>query len=164
MPTHYKGSAKAVRALNAHINLERAANTVAAQLTAKLDLKGLTISQFGTLEALYHLGPLCQNEIAQKLLRSGGNMTLVINNLEKQGLVRRVRQDDDRRLIRVHLTAEGRREIARVIPDHVKAIIKTMSVLTARDQEDLRRICRKFGRGSAKKSERTLAKGGNTHD
>jgi MarR family transcriptional regulator, 2-MHQ and catechol-resistance regulon repressor len=164
LPTHYKGSAKAVRALNAHINLERAANTVAAQLTAQLDPQGLTISQFGTLEVLYHLGPLCQNEIAQKLLRSGGNMTLVINNLEKQGWVRRVRQGDDRRLIRVHLTPKGRREIARVIPGHVNAIIKTMSPLTVRDQEDLRRICRKFGRGSTTNSRNTFSERGNKHD
>jgi MarR family 2-MHQ and catechol resistance regulon transcriptional repressor len=43
----------------------------------------LTISQFGVLEALYHKGPLCQRDIASKILKSTGNITLVIVNLEK---------------------------------------------------------------------------------
>jgi len=149
MPTRYKGSAKEIRALNAHITLERAANTVAAELLPNLDACGLTFSQFGTLEVLYHLGPLCQNEIAEKLLRSGGNMTLVINNLEKQGWVKRVREKNDRRLIRVHLTDAGRRRVEKILPGHVRAIVKAFRVLSARDQEDLRRICRRFGPSSS---------------
>jgi hypothetical protein len=39
-----------------------------------------------------------------------------------------------------------------------------MSPLTARDQEDLRRICRKFGRGSATNSRNTFSERGNKHD
>ena len=42
----------------------------------------MTVSQFGVLEALHHLGPLRQGEISAKLLRSGGNITLVVDNLE----------------------------------------------------------------------------------
>src|SRR5208282_1615466 len=113
---------------------------------------GLTPSQFGTLEVLHHLGPICQNEIAKKLLKSGGNMTLVIDNLVKQGWVRRERESCDRRNVRVHLTPEGRREIMKVLPPHVDAVVAAMSNLTARDQEDLRRICRKFGQEGTTKS------------
>ena len=51
----------------------------------------LTISQFGVLEALYHKGPLCQRDIAAKILKSTGNITMVIDNLEKRELVRRER-------------------------------------------------------------------------
>jgi MarR family 2-MHQ and catechol resistance regulon transcriptional repressor len=152
MPTRYKGNTRDIRALNAHITLERAANTVASALMPQLDGQGLTVSQFGTLEVLYHAGPLCQNEIAQKLLRSGGNMTLVINNLEKLGLVRRTREKNDRRLIRVHLTPEGRRRIEEILPEHVRTIVEVFSVLTSHDQEELRRICRKFGQRSIDKT------------
>jgi MarR family 2-MHQ and catechol resistance regulon transcriptional repressor len=164
MPTHYKGTAAEKRALNAHITLVRAANTVASKLMAQLDPHGLTISQFGTLEVLYHLGPICQNEIAKKLLKSGGNMTLVIDNLVKQGWVRRERESCDRRNVRVHLTPEGRREIMKIVPEHVDAIVAVMSNLTARDQEDLRRICRKFGQDGAKKARTKNAPRGESHD
>ena len=67
----------------------------------------LTESQFGTLEALYHLGPLCQGEIGQKILKSSGNMTMVVDNLEKRGLVQRQRSQQDRRQIEVSLTRPG---------------------------------------------------------
>src|ERR1700722_5177511 len=104
MPTHFKGCEGAIRALNAYITLTRAANTLGADLANQLESEGLTTSQFGTLEALHHLGPLCQHTIAEKLLKSGGNITLVIDNLEKHGWVRRERGKDDRRMVRVHLT------------------------------------------------------------
>jgi len=104
------------------------------------------MGQFGVLEALYHLGPMCQKALGEKLLRSGGNVTLVVDNLARQGWVRRERQTDDRRHIRIHLTPRGRMLIARVLPKHVEAIAKEMSVLDANEQEALRRICRKLGK------------------
>jgi MarR family 2-MHQ and catechol resistance regulon transcriptional repressor len=75
-----------------------------ARLAQSGSIENLTISQFGVLETLYHLGAMCQTEIGSKLLRSGGNITLVIDNLEKQGLVRRQRDTEDRRLVNIHLT------------------------------------------------------------
>jgi len=81
-------------------------------------------------------------------LRSGGNITLVVDNLEKHGWVRRERQKDDRRMIVIHLTQPGRRLIERVFPDHAAAIERELSNLAPREQEDLRRICRKLGRGA----------------
>ena len=68
---------------------------------------GLTISQFGVLEALHHKGPLCQRDIAVKILKSTGNITLVIDNLEKQGLVTRERTSEDRRYLTIRLTGQG---------------------------------------------------------
>ena len=49
----------------------------------------LTGSQFAAVEALYHLGPMSQGEISGKVLKSGSNMTTVIDHLERDGLVRR---------------------------------------------------------------------------
>ncbi|NUO15561.1 MAG: MarR family transcriptional regulator, partial [Planctomycetaceae bacterium] len=88
MPTHYQGSESEVRALNVYIKLMRASESVTARLSAFLQsTEGLTVSQFGILEALYHLGPLNQSQIGEKMLKSGGNITTVIDNLEKRGLV-----------------------------------------------------------------------------
>lgn len=117
-------------------------------MSLKLDRSGLTMGQFGVLEALLHLGPMCQRSLGQKLLRSGGNITLVVDNLEKHGWVRREQQKDDRRMIAIHLTPEGRKLIESVFPKHAQTIKREMSVLTQREQESLRRICRKFGRGA----------------
>jgi len=152
MPTHYKGSKEEVRALNAFINLARASESVMARMSLQLAAQGLTTGQFGMLEALLHLGPMCQKTLGEKLLRSGGNITLVVDNLEKQGWVRRERQNDDRRRILVHLTPEGRRLISGMVPAHVAAIVKEMQPLNPGEQDALRRLCRKLGRAGRETS------------
>ena len=149
MPTHYQGRKETVRALNAYVNLMRASDTVAAHMAEQIEQSGLTLGQFGVLEALLHLGPMCQHMLADKLLRSGGNVTLVVDNLERHGWVRRERQEDDRRLVKIYLTSKGQRLIARVFPEHAEAITKEMGRLTAEEQETLRRICRKLGTSNA---------------
>ena len=155
MPTHFQGSAETKRALNAFINLARATNSLQARLSVQLEGQGLTVGQFGVLEALLHLGPMTQCVLGEKLLRSGGNITLVIDNLEKHGLVRRERQTEDRRTIVIHLTPKGMRLIRRVFPGHAKMILKEMSQLEPKEQEDLRRLCRKLGTGGRASAETT---------
>ncbi|HTU36278.1 MAG TPA: MarR family transcriptional regulator [Candidatus Acidoferrum sp.] len=150
MPTHYKGNEPEVRALNALINLARALDSLGGRLSARLEEAGLTMPQFGVLEAVYHLGPMCQKELGQKLLRSGGNITVVVTNLEKRGLVRRERLANDRRMIRIHLTERGRERIERVFPEHVEALVREFSVLEPEEQETLRRLCRKLGTGCSR--------------
>ena len=145
MPTHYKGTAEEERALSAFINFMRASDSVAARLDAQIEMGGLTHGQFAVLEALLHLGPLNQCDLARKLLRSGGNVTVVIDNLEKRGWVRRVRQEEDRRMVVVSLTPAGRRLISAIFPSHAKAIAAEMNRLSPEEQETLRGLCRKLG-------------------
>lgn len=106
---------------------------------------GLTISQFGVLEALHHKGPLCQRDIAAKILKSTGNITLVIDNLEKQGMVKRERTSEDRRYLTVRLTAQGEKLIATAFANVEAAIVTEMSALAADELEDLGRLCKKLG-------------------
>src|SRR5271168_2281763 len=151
MPTHFKGCTESVRALNAFINLIRASDSLAARLTAQLESQGLTMGQFGVVEALFHLGPMCQKTLGEKLLRSGGNITLIVDNLEKHKWVRRERQSQDRRMVMISLTAKGQKLIKKVMPPHAEVIVKEMNRLTPAEQEELRRICRKLGKGDGEK-------------
>jgi len=106
---------------------------------------GLTVSQFGALEALYHLGPLNQTALAQKILKSTGNITMVVDNLEKQGLVERLREEKDRRHYSVRITQKGSALIKSFFPGHVDRIVKEMRALTRSEQEELGRLCRTVG-------------------
>ena len=72
---------------------------------------------------------------------------MVIDNLEKRGLVSRVRSKNDRRYSNIELTKMGDELIRRMFPRHVKAIVDEFSVLTGQEQEILRNLCRKLGRG-----------------
>ena len=145
MPTRYRGTDEEVRALDAYIKLLRASESVTARLGRPIGEAGLSWSQFGTLDALLHLGPLCQKDLGEKLLKSSGNITMVVDNLEKRGLVRRERDTTDRRYVTVHLTDEGRRLIETLMPEHVAALREEMSFLTPEEQEQLGRLCRKLG-------------------
>ena len=145
MATRQAVSAAETRALDTFVKLLRATNTLRARLVPRLLEHELTETQFGVLEVLYHKGPLCQREIGDKLLTSGGNITLVVDNLEKRRLVERVREATDRRFVTVYLTAAGRKLIARVFPSHARRITDAMGALGAGEQEELARLCRKLG-------------------
>lgn len=134
------------RALNTYTKLMRAAESVTVRVQRALTAPKLTISQFGVLEALYHKGPLCQRDIAVKILKSTGNITLVIDNLEKSGLVRRLRDNKDRRFFTVHLTETGTLLIAKVFVAVEAAIVFEMGLLSENEQELLGSLCKKVGK------------------
>ena len=145
MGTHHDGSKRERRALDAYVKLRRASESLGARLSTSFGSARLTESQFGVLEALHHLGPLCQADLARKILRSGGNMTMVIDNLERRGLVKRQRDPDDRRYSTVSLTPEGDSIIREVFPLHLEAIVTEFSRLTPEEQDELGRLCKKLG-------------------
>ena len=148
MGTRHQGPADEVRALDVFVKLVRATEAVSDRVHAHLRADRLTVSQFGVLEALLHLGPMCQKELGSKLLRSGGNVTMVVDNLEKRGLVRRERRPENRKFVTVHLTEEGRALVRLVFPRHVEAVVRELSILSAAEQETLGRLLRTLGRGT----------------
>jgi MarR family transcriptional regulator, 2-MHQ and catechol-resistance regulon repressor len=147
MPTHFIGSRAELRTLDTFIKLTRCTNSVLARLAEKGTVGELTYSQFAVLEALYHLGHMSQGEISMKVLKSGSNMTTVIDNLERDGLVQRERDAKDRRVIHVHLTEAGTGVIKAVLPGHVAALVEEFKVLSASEQQTLGELCKKLGKG-----------------
>ena len=144
-PSRYRGTGAERLALSTYLKLTRASETLWNCLAPGLQHEDLTPSQFGVLEALYHLGAMHQCDLGERILKSSGNMTLVIDNLEKRGLVRRERSVEDRRFIQVHLTEEGARLIRLVFPAHADAITRQLEVLTQEEQRALGNLCRKLG-------------------
>lgn len=150
MAAHFSGTPRQTRALDTYIKLMRASNTVSARLNRTLAREHrLTESQLGVLEALLHLGPMSQTQLCAKILRSGSNLTTVLDNLERDGLVQRIRDTSDRRVQMVHLTEEGRRHIAGVFPAHVQTIVEALDGLSATEHAELARLCRKLGLAAA---------------
>jgi MarR family 2-MHQ and catechol resistance regulon transcriptional repressor len=146
---HYKGNKKTAQALDAFVKLMRAANSVSTATNTELAAADLTVSQFAVLEVLYHAGPLCLTEIARKILTTGGNLTLVVKNLEKRGLVQRKQSSEDRRYFALHLTAKGKHLIAEVFPKQAESISHVLEALTLEEQSQLARLCKKLGTAAA---------------
>jgi MarR family 2-MHQ and catechol resistance regulon transcriptional repressor len=145
MPSRHKGTPRERRALAAYINLLRATNTISSQAMKHLDAHGLTPSQFAVLEALFHVGPMCLSDLARKILRTSGNLTMVVDNLEKSGLVKRVQSSNDRRYISVEITEKGSEIIADIFPEHATQVTRLMARLSPEEQDTLRELCRKLG-------------------
>ena len=149
MGTHHAGRPEEILALDTYIKLARATDTLYHKFARSLKERGLSTSQLGVLELLYHMGPMCQRAAAEKLLQSGGNVTTVVDNLEQRGLVRRERQTDDRRFITLHLTDEGRALITDLFPKHAGVITQSLACLTPAEQHMLGELCRKLGTANA---------------
>jgi len=145
MATHYDGTESERQALDAYIKLSRASEAVNQRVNEHLHARGLTVSQFGVLEALYHRGPMPVGQLASKILRSSANLTLVVDNLAKRDLVRRERRPDDRRCVDVSLTAEGRDLVEGLLPAHVAGVVDGFAVLSAEEQATLAALCRRLG-------------------
>jgi MarR family 2-MHQ and catechol resistance regulon transcriptional repressor len=84
-----------------------------------------------------------------KLLRSPTNLTTVLDNLERDGLVRRTASSGDRRTRPIELTPAGRERIEAALPAQAQGIRLLMAALTAAEQERLGQLCRKLGRSIA---------------
>ncbi|NOZ95096.1 MAG: winged helix-turn-helix transcriptional regulator [Acidobacteria bacterium] len=126
----------------------RAAESVTARLARGIREVGLTTTQLGVLEAVFHLGPMAQCELAAKQLKSPANLATVVDNLERRRLARRRRDPEDRRRSIVELTPAGERLIAEVFPRHAGAVTRELSVLSPSEQEQLASLCRKLGLGA----------------
>jgi len=145
MGTHYSGTESEKNTLNAFITLMRASETLNNRLNRHLSDADLTVSQFGTLEVLHHLGPLNQRTIGEKLLKSGGNITMVIDNLEKNSYVKRKKDPEDRRAVLIHLTPKGKQFIEEFFPRHLEKIKQEFSVLSESEKKTLAQLCKKLG-------------------
>ena len=146
MPTHYVGNPTEVRALDTWIKLNRSVESLVTRINQSNTMGGLTPTQFSVVEALFHLGPLPQCQLAARVFKSSGNMTLVIDNLEKLGLVSRQPDPNDRRVSVVALTSLGKQTVSMIFPQHAAEVTKLFEVLTAEEQRTLGEILRKLGK------------------
>lgn len=147
---------KQKQALTVFVKMMRAAESLSVSVHRPLAEEDLTVSQFGVLEALFHKGPMCQKDLAGKILKSTGNITMVIDNLEKRGLVERRRSETDRRFIQVLLTAAGRELIARIFPEHAARIEARLGVLDRKELDDLGALLKRVGHAAASAASTAL--------
>lgn len=141
-------------ALRLWIALARCHRTFSRSVSAWILEQDLTLPQFGILEALHHLGPLTLGELAGKLLVTGGNVTYVMDRLEKQGLVERGQSPSDRRVVTARLTDAGTEVMAATFPDHAAFIQKLTAHLSSAERCQLRELLKKLGKGVNDEDER----------
>jgi MarR family 2-MHQ and catechol resistance regulon transcriptional repressor len=132
-------------ALSTWVKLARAAAIVGKRTGEHIRSAGLTVGQFGAMDTIYHKGPMTPGELCSKQLVSGGNMTVVLDNLEKDGLVVRVPSKTDGRSVTIHLTPQGEAKMDQVFPEHARVVGELLASLSTEDQRLLGDLLRKLG-------------------
>lgn len=145
MKTTEKYGPRADLALSLWVKLVRAFSVLSKATSQDIERYGLTQGQFGVLECLGHLGPMTLGQLSKKKLVSGGNMTVVVDNLEKLGLVERRHCKDDRRSIYVGLTEAGQQRFEEIFPKHAVFVESMVSGLTTEEQVQLSALLKKLG-------------------
>lgn len=104
---------------------------------------GLNAASFDVLATLLRSGPpyaLSPNQLLATMMVTSGTMTNRIDQLEKSDLVERVPNPEDKRSVRVQLTADGIRKIDAAVSDHVVVQARLVEGLSAADQSKLNEI------------------------
>lgn len=133
-------------ALNLYIALSRASQWVNAHADRDIRRHGLNRTEFGVLELLYHKGPQPIQQIGSKVLMSSGNITYVVDKLEKKQFVSRRTSTEDRRLIYAEITEEGKQFIDNVFPQHAEVIDQALAGLTAEERMAASGLLKKLGK------------------
>ncbi|MDP4097601.1 MarR family transcriptional regulator [Paenibacillus sp. P96] len=132
-------------ALNLFVVLARAYNSVTARSNRDIHSHDLNTTEFGVLDLLYHRGPQPLQKIGEKVLISSGNITYVVDKLQKKQLLKRRASQDDRRVIFAELTEEGRHFFERIFPQHKQVIIEAVSGLSAEEKVQAVALLKKLG-------------------
>ncbi|MBV8912337.1 MAG: MarR family transcriptional regulator [Acetobacteraceae bacterium] len=134
-------------AVRAYVKLNRATRAVLEAVEPRVAAAGLTLTQFGVLEAILQKGPMTQRELGRKVLTSAGNMTDLCDKLITRGLIRRDRRDG--RSVLIDLTPQGRALIEGLFPCHAQDIQAAFAALSPAEIAELDRLLRKLGHGAA---------------
>jgi MarR family 2-MHQ and catechol resistance regulon transcriptional repressor len=114
------------------------------------DMKGydLSASEFTTLEVLYTKGTIPLQQIGEKILVTSGSITYNIDKLEKKGLLKRVRCEEDRRVIFAEITPAGSDLFDLIFPEHAAKIHSFMKSFTLDEKQEAIAWLKRLGKGA----------------
>jgi DNA-binding MarR family transcriptional regulator len=126
--------------------LARVIHKIERRLVAHIAQHDLTPAQFDVLAQLNRTSPLVQQQLADRLLVTKGNVVGLLNRMERAGLVTRQGHPEDGRAHLVCLTERGATLAAHVIPEHEALIAEYLGVLPPEDRASLHKVLRRLNR------------------
>ena len=127
----------------AWLRLLRVTQKVERDLARQLKLWSLNNAQFDVLAHVGAAEGITQQELADSLLVTKGNVAQLLGRMERRGLIERRSQGRTNRLF---LTDEGGRTFTEVVPAHEALIDERLSVLSEEDQKQLFELLRRLDR------------------
>jgi DNA-binding MarR family transcriptional regulator len=130
------------RALRIWLRLLTCTQLIERQVRSRLRSQfDTTLPRFDLMAQLErHREGLKMNELSRLLMVTGGNVTAIVDQLEKEGLVERLDEPDDRRAFRIRLTKSGERTFIEMARAHEEWVVDLLAGLSRRDQDELLRL------------------------
>jgi len=142
------------RALRLWLRLLTCSQLIERQVRTRLRSRfGTTLPRFDLLSQLErHPQGLKMNELSRLLMVTGGNVTGIVDQLVKEGLVERVDDAADRRAWRVKLTRTGDRAFAAMARAHEEWVVELLSGVSRRDSDALMQLLARLKQATLEKS------------
>jgi len=133
------------RALRIWLRLLTCTQMIERQVRSRLrEQFGTTLPRFDLLAQLErHREGLKMNELSRLLMVTGGNVTAIVDQLQKEGQVERLAEPDDRRAYRIRLTRSGEKAFAEMARAHEEWVVELLSGMSKKDQDELLRLLAK---------------------
>src|SRR5256885_7236847 len=130
------------RALRIWLRLLTCTQLIEKQVRARLRSHfATTLPRFDLMAQLErHREGLKMNELSRLLMVTGGNITAIVDQLEKEGLVERLDEPADRRAFRIRLTRAGERGFAEMARAHEEWVVELLARLSRREHDELLRL------------------------
>ena len=139
------------KSLKSFVVLMKASRSVQELITSDIATYGMRTSDFVVMETLHHKGKQTVRQIADAVLIKTGSITYVIDKLEDKGWVTRSDCKEDRRVVYIELTQEGKKFMNDVFPKHQIVIDEIFSELTISEQEVFIDLLKRVGKNSTTK-------------
>lgn len=126
------------------IGIIRASNLLIDDLKKTLKKYPINATEFSVMEFLYSKGEKSIQEIRDRILIASSSATYVVDNLERKEYVRRIVNQNDRRVTYIKLTEAGKDLINDIFPTHKKNTKKIFNDLTNGELITLKEILKKI--------------------
>ncbi len=140
-------SEKELKNLKLMVTLSRCHSSINGKIYSKIKEEGLTETQFSVLDLLHHKGKFNIKEIIEKTFSSGGTMTVVVNNLLKEGYIKKEKAKEDKRQSLISITSKGINLLDYILKTHVENLKDIFDVLTETEKLILIELLKKLGKG-----------------
>jgi MarR family 2-MHQ and catechol resistance regulon transcriptional repressor len=127
-----------------YLVLMQTSKAVQERIRLEMSENNLTITEFSVLEVLYHKGKQTIQQVGHSILISSGSMTYVIDKLEQRGLLHRSACPEDRRVIHVTLTENGKELMETIMPKHHELVDYMLGALSNNEADTLVKLLNKI--------------------
>jgi DNA-binding MarR family transcriptional regulator len=109
-----------------------------------------TLPRFDLMAQLErHREGLKMNALSRLLMVTGGNVTAIVDQLEKEGLVERLEEPADRRAFCIRLTRAGEKSFAEMARAHEEWVVELLAGMSRREQDELLKLLAKVKQHAA---------------